>query len=84
MLSNFVLKNIVEESRLIRRRIYIAAALILVFILFIFLRLFYLEVLQHEHYITLSQNNRIKVLPIAPIRGLIYSRDEVLLAENHG
>jgi penicillin-binding protein 2 len=82
MLSNFVLKNIVEESRLIKRRIYIAAALILVFILFIFLRLFYLEVVQHEHYITLSKNNRIKVLPIPPIRGLIYSRDEVLLAEN--
>ena len=82
MPANFVLKNIAEESRLIRRRIYIASAIIILFILFIFLHLFYLQVLQHEHFITLSQNNRIKVLPIPPIRGLIYSRDEILLAEN--
>ena len=82
MLANFALKNIAEESRLIRRRIYIAAAIIILFILFIFLRLFYLQVLQHDHYITLSQNNRIKVFPIPPIRGLIYSRNEILLAEN--
>lgn len=82
MPANFVLKDLAEESRLIRRRIYIAAALIMLFILFIFLRLFYLQVLQHDHFITLSQNNRIKVLPIPPIRGLIYSRDGTLLAEN--
>ena len=82
MPANFVLKNIAEESRLIRRRVYIAAAMVMLFILLIFMRLFYLQVLQHEHFITLSQNNRIKVLPIPPIRGLIYSRDGILLAEN--
>src|SRR3990172_1400638 len=82
MPANFVLKNIAEESRLIKRRVYIAATMIMLFILFIFLRLFYLQVLQHEHFITLSQNNRIKVLPIPPTRGLIYSRDNILLAEN--
>ena len=82
MSANYVLKNIAEESRLIRRRIYISAVIVILFIPFIFLRLFYLQVLQHEHFITLSQNNRIKVLPVPPIRGLIYSRDHVLLAEN--
>ena len=79
---HFVFKNIVEESRLIRRRVFIAVALFILFIMFIFIRLFNLQVLQHEHYITLSENNRIKVLPIPPIRGLIYSRDGILLAEN--
>src|SRR3990172_8530516 len=82
MPANFVLKNIAEESRLIKRRVYIAATIIVLFIPFILSRLFYLQVLQHEHFITLSQNNRIKVLPLPPTRGLIYSRDNILLAEN--
>ena len=38
--------------------------------------------MQHEHYTTLSKSNRVKITPIAPIRGLIYSRDGVILAEN--
>ena len=31
---------------------------------------------------TLSKSNRVKITPIPPIRGLIYSRDGVILAEN--
>jgi len=79
---HFVFRNIVEESRLIRQRIYIAAALFILLFIIIFIRLFYLQVLQHEHFITLSQNNHIKVLPVPPLRGLIYSRDGMVLAEN--
>ncbi len=45
-------------------------------------RVFYLTVLQHEHFTTLSKSNRVKITPIPPIRGLIYSRDGVVLAEN--
>ncbi len=45
-------------------------------------RLFYLQIYHYEHYTTLSQDNRLKLVPIAPIRGLIYSADGVLLAEN--
>lgn len=78
----FVFKDIAEENRLIRNRVYFAAAVIILLLSFIVLRLAYLQVVQRDHYATLSQNNRVKVLPIPPIRGLIYSRDGVLLAEN--
>ncbi|MBI4006766.1 MAG: penicillin-binding protein 2, partial [Gammaproteobacteria bacterium] len=79
---DFVFKDIVEESRLIKRRVLIAGAIIIFLMSLVILRLVYLQVVKHDHFITLSQNNRVKILPIPPIRGLIYSRDGALLAEN--
>ncbi len=78
----FTLKDIEEESRLVRLRVYTAAAVIILLVLVLVARLFYLQVVRHEHFTTLSQSNRVKVLPIAPIRGLIFSRDDVLVADN--
>ncbi|MCS3903165.1 penicillin-binding protein 2 [Methylohalomonas lacus] len=45
-------------------------------------RIAYIQIVRHDHFTTLSQDNRVKILPVAPTRGLIYSRDGVLLAEN--
>jgi penicillin-binding protein 2 len=45
-------------------------------------RLIKLQVFEHDRYKTLSQENRLKIVPVAPTRGLIYSHDGVLLAEN--
>jgi penicillin-binding protein 2 len=45
-------------------------------------RVFTLQVLEHEHYATLSDGNRVRVEPIGPTRGLIYDRQGVVLAEN--
>jgi len=45
-------------------------------------RLSYLQIVQHQYFTTLAQDNRLKLVAIPPTRGLIYSRDGVLLAEN--
>ncbi|NND45406.1 MAG: penicillin-binding protein 2, partial [Xanthomonadales bacterium] len=45
-------------------------------------RYFYLQVLSHEDYSTRSESNRVQVQPIAPNRGLIYDRRGRVLAEN--
>jgi penicillin-binding protein 2 len=45
-------------------------------------RIGYLQVTDHERYSTLSENNRIRVVPVAPTRGLIHDRNGVLLAGN--
>ena len=45
-------------------------------------RLIKLQVFEHDRYKTLSQENRLKIVPVAPTRGLIYSHDGVLLADN--
>ena len=82
MSIKFAFKNIAEETRIIKRRVYFSAIIVLILVTLVLSRLFYLQVIQQDHYVTLSKNNRVKVLPIPPIRGLIYSRDGVLLAEN--
>ena len=45
-------------------------------------RLLYLQVVEHEQFTTLSEDNRVKLQPIPPNRGLIFDRNGVLLAEN--
>ena len=67
---------------MIRRRLVITGIVILVLMIILVSRIAYLQIVRHEHFTTLSQDNRVKILPIAPTRGLIYSRDGVLLAEN--
>ena len=59
-------------------------AILFSFILFSLLayRLFYLQITNHEHFTTLSQNNRVSVQAIPPTRGIIYDRNGIILAEN--
>ncbi len=82
MALKFILKDIEEEKRLVRFRVYTAAGIIILLVMVLVGRLFYLQVIQHDHFITLSQSNRVKVLPIPPIRGLVFSRDNILVADN--
>ena len=82
MAQETILKNSEHESGLIAKRVYISGLIILLLVLMIISRVFYLTVLEHEHFTTLSKSNRVKITPIPPIRGLIYSRDGILLAEN--
>lgn len=44
--------------------------------------MYHLQVSEHNELQTRSNDNRIKLLPLAPNRGLIYDRNGVLLAEN--
>ena len=46
-------------------------------------RFVYLQVVQHEHYQTLAEQNRISIVPIVPNRGLILDRNGVPLAHNY-
>lgn len=70
------------ERRLFRARAWVLGILVVLALLLILWRLFQLQVVQHAHFRTLSDDNRIKVQPIPPTRGLIYDRDGRLLADN--
>lgn len=82
MPPEFHLKDLDYEYRLISSRVYFAATLMFLLGLLIVIRVFFLQVIMHDHFTTLSQHNRVKIQPIAPIRGLIFSSDGVLLANN--
>lgn len=82
MSPKLTLKDPGHEYRLVRGRIRFAGAVMFCLGLLIVARVFYLQVVQHNHFTTLSQHNRVKIVPIPPIRGLIFSRDGVLVADN--
>lgn len=70
------------ENRLFLNRIVAAFVFIILLCFGLISRLIYLQIGGHEHYTTLSKNNRIKIAPLPPTRGLIYDRNGRILAEN--
>ncbi len=71
-----------EESRLFASRAIVAFLGIVVMMGLLITNLYHIQVNQYQDYKTRSNDNRIKIVPIAPNRGLIYDRNGVLLAEN--
>ena len=63
-------------------RLIIVAAFIISFLLIVLFNLFNIQVTNHSHYQTMSDDNRLDVEPVAAPRGLIYDRHGSLLAGN--
>lgn len=70
------------EARLFANRALVAFFGIVALMGILVTNLYNIQVNQYQDYKTRSNDNRIKVVPIAPNRGLIYDRNGVLLAEN--
>lgn len=70
------------EANLFARRSFVAFVFIALCMAALLSNLYQLQVVRHQEYQTRSNDNRIKVIPIAPNRGLIYDRNGVLLADN--
>ena len=81
-MPQITLKDYLRESRLFRHRAIIAGIGIFLLIVILLLRLSQLQITDHSHFTTLSRDNRVKVEPLPPTRGLIYDRTGVLLAQN--
>jgi penicillin-binding protein 2 len=77
------LKDLDRELARFHGRLKAGAAFIVVLALALLARAFFLQVVQHEHYIERAENNRISLVPSAPNRGLILDRKERILAENY-
>ena len=71
-----------DGVRKIKKRTYMLAAGMLLFSFILFGRMFYLQVLDAEKYKMLAEKNRIGIRQIIPERGLIFDRNEQLLAQN--
>ena len=70
------------EANLFARRAFVGFVFVLGLVAILLSNLYTIQVEDHQDYQTRSNDNRIKVIPIAPNRGLIYDRNGVLLAEN--
>ncbi len=80
--KRIAIKNHHSEILLIHRRTIFALGMMGILILILIARLFYLQIVKHDLYTTLSQKNWLDLAPVEPTRGLIYDRNGVLLAEN--
>jgi penicillin-binding protein 2 len=77
------LKNPERELYYFRRRLTIAAAVIVLVFAGLLARFVDLQVIQHSHYQTLAESNRIAIVPILPNRGVITDRNGVVLAQSY-
>lgn len=81
-MERVALNDHLREIRLFRGRVIAAIVFFALLILVLIARLYWLQVLQHAHFRTLSEDNRVKIFPIPPTRGLIYDRNGTVLAGN--
>jgi penicillin-binding protein 2 len=77
------LRNPEREVFLFRRRLAIAGVVALGCFGALVARFVYLQVVQHAHYETLAETNRIAIVPIVPNRGVITDRNGVVLAQSY-
>ena len=63
-------------------RLAIVGSAVLFAFFLLLVRFFYVQVIQHEYYHTLAEQNRIFIVPVVPNRGLILDRNGVVLAHN--
>ena len=71
------------EIHRFRLRLAIASTFVLLMFGVLATRFAYLQVVQHAHYHTLAEANRISIVPIVPNRGIITDRNGVVLAHNY-
>lgn len=76
------IKDHEKETRLVNKRLLACALLVVAITCTLIGRLYFLQVVEYDYHSTVSENNRVHVLPITPTRGLIYDRNGVLLADN--
>lgn len=72
----------IEERLVISRRLTFAACVAGVLLSALLGRLVWLQLIEHERFVTASEANRLQTLPLPPARGQILDHHGVVLAEN--
>ena len=83
MKQHFPLKNMQQEKRIYKGRIFFAIFIVVTCLLILICRYAYLQIVHYDDFTTASDKNRIRLQPLAPARGYIYDRNGVLLADNY-
>lgn len=76
------IKDLWEERRAFSGRVYVAIGLCALLLAFLVLRLVQLQVVQHDYFSTRADDNRMRLVAVPPVRGLIFDRNGALLAHN--
>ncbi|MEB0040098.1 MULTISPECIES: penicillin-binding protein 2 [unclassified Pseudomonas] len=76
------LKDHEKETQLVNKRLAVCGLLVAILSCILVGRMYFLQVTEFAYHSTISENNRVHVLPITPERGIIYDRNGVVLADN--
>jgi penicillin-binding protein 2 len=76
-------KNHLREIFHFQLRLVVGIGFVSVLMGILLMRFIYLQAARHTYYQTLSESNRIAIVPIVPNRGLILDRNGVVLAHNY-
>ena len=76
-------RDVEAELDRFRGRLLAAVAFVLIGFGLLAARLLYLQIYKHEELSLQAESNRVAVLPVVPIRGLILDRNGVVLASNY-
>ena len=79
---NFNETDSFHEKKVFINRIVACVLLINISTVGLVVRLVYLQVVGHAHYSNLAKDNRVKIFPLAPTRGMIIDRNGDVLADN--
>lgn len=76
------LKDYLRETNLIHARLIALGIILGLLTLVLVVRIWYLQVYQHDRFDVLSKDNRVRLVPEPPVRGQIFDRNGEVLAEN--
>ncbi|MGV8920048.1 MAG: penicillin-binding protein 2 [Pseudomonas sp.] len=76
------LKDHETETRMVNKRLLACGIFVAALSCILVGRMYFLQVTEYAYHSTISENNRVHVLPIPPERGIIYDRNGVVLADN--
>ena len=76
------IKDHYKERHLFIGRAILASAILFILLGLVIARLVQLQVFDHELFAEKSQGNRVRIQAVPPIRGLVFDRNGVVIAEN--
>ena len=76
------LRNYRNELQNFKIRLIVLGVIVIVGFGLLIARFYFLQVVRHNHYHTLAENNRISIVPVAPNRGLVTDRNGIIIAHN--
>jgi penicillin-binding protein 2 len=83
LLGHGEIRNSERELQQFQLRVGVAGVVMLIAFSILLGRFFVLQVIQHDHYRSKAEDNRISIVPIPPNRGLIVDRNGVVVARNY-
>ena len=76
------IKDYLRETNLIHARLIVLVAILVLLTITVLGRIWYLQVYSFQRFEVLSKDNRVRLVPVGPVRGQIYDRNGKVLAEN--